>query len=363
MPEKKTATTQRFVSRGNFAVMPLSFPGVTVPVDPDESHVTSLDVSADGRLVVGGTSGARAHLFAAFPKPPAGLVMDLGAIDGATETRAVAARGGRVFAAVNGPDGGRLVTQWLPWAVDGIQEWSTWRPPLSALAALPDERILDLYVAPDAKLACCLTSRRVVRVRMDDVVTEMTRDNLSVTFGARDVEDIADAAVRGPAVSRFAVAPDALYAPLEGRMLSRIDPDARAADVTGVELPFERGWGWAHMRDGRHLAAAEDGRLVAFDPAHARAAPAGRAPLGPVTCMAAGADGTVYGLCAEGIGRMFAYDPGRREATDLGAVAGVLGTKRYAYTFADAVTGRDGEIYFAENDRGGHLWVYFPPVA
>jgi hypothetical protein len=60
---------------------------------------------------------------------------------------------------------------------------------------------------------------------------------------------------------------------------------------------------------------------------------------------------------------MFQYDSRRRTATDLGAVAGVLGAKRYAYTLCHAVVGPDGEIYFAEDDRGGHLWVYFPPVA
>ncbi|MGA2074229.1 MAG: hypothetical protein ABSH52_12070 [Terriglobia bacterium] len=32
------------------------------------------------------------------------------------------------------------------------------------------------------------------------------------------------------------------------------------------------------------------------------------------------------------------------------------------YVFGDAVTGRDGEIVFGEDDDGGHLWLYFPRI-
>jgi hypothetical protein len=36
--------------------------------------------------------------------------------------------------------------------------------------------------------------------------------------------------------------------------------------------------------------------------------------------------------------------------------------RRYGYVFGDAVTGRDGEIIFGEDDDGGHLWLYFPRI-
>jgi hypothetical protein len=32
------------------------------------------------------------------------------------------------------------------------------------------------------------------------------------------------------------------------------------------------------------------------------------------------------------------------------------------YVFGDAVTGRNGEIVFGEDDDGGHLWIYFPQI-
>ena len=36
--------------------------------------------------------------------------------------------------------------------------------------------------------------------------------------------------------------------------------------------------------------------------------------------------------------------------------------RRYGYVFGDAVTGRDGEIIFGENDDFGHVWLYFPKI-
>ena len=33
-----------------------------------------------------------------------------------------------------------------------------------------------------------------------------------------------------------------------------------------------------------------------------------------------------------------------------------------AQEFGDAVTGRDGQIFFGEDDDLGHLWIYFPSI-
>ena len=84
--------------------------------------------------------------------------------------------------------------------------------------------------------------------------------------------------------------------------------------------------------------------------------------LAPVYCMAATFDGRVFGSCGSGIAKMFCYDPGRREITNLGAAVSLFERRRYGYVFGDAVTGRDGEIVFGEDDDGGHLWLYFPRI-
>ena len=46
--------------------------------------------------------------------------------------------------------------------------------------------------------------------------------------------------------------------------------------------------------------------------------------------------------------------------TNLGVAVSVLERRRYGYVFGDAVTGRDGQIFFGEDDDLGHLWLYFP---
>ena len=38
MPDTNKPVAQRFVTSGTFVVMPLSFPGVTIGIDPDDSH-------------------------------------------------------------------------------------------------------------------------------------------------------------------------------------------------------------------------------------------------------------------------------------------------------------------------------------
>jgi len=47
---------------------------------------------------------------------------------------------------------------------------------------------------------------------------------------------------------------------------------------------------------------------------------------------------------------------------DLGAASATLPAKRYGMAFSCAVVGKGGEIYFGEDDRGGHLWTYFPTI-
>jgi hypothetical protein len=78
--------------------------------------------------------------------------------------------------------------------------------------------------------------------------------------------------------------------------------------------------------------------------------------------MAVTHDGRLFGFCGDGISRMFAYNPAERRITDLGVAVSFLERRRYGYLFADAVTGRDGQIFFGESDNLAHLWIYFPPI-
>lgn len=44
-----------FMKQGTMAAFPTCFPGATIPIPADESHITALDVAGDG-MVYGGTS-------------------------------------------------------------------------------------------------------------------------------------------------------------------------------------------------------------------------------------------------------------------------------------------------------------------
>jgi hypothetical protein len=78
--------------------------------------------------------------------------------------------------------------------------------------------------------------------------------------------------------------------------------------------------------------------------------------------MAVTHDGRVFGFCGPEMAKMFCYNPRTREATNLGVAVSVLERRRYGYAFGDAVTGRDGQIIFGEDDDLGHLWLYFPRI-
>ena len=78
--------------------------------------------------------------------------------------------------------------------------------------------------------------------------------------------------------------------------------------------------------------------------------------------MAVTLDGRVFGFCGGGISRLFCFHPGSCNVTDLGVAVSVIERRRYGYLFGDAVTGRDGQIFFGENDDLGHLWIYFPAI-
>ena len=59
---------------------------------------------------------------------------------------------------------------------------------------------------------------------------------------------------------------------------------------------------------------------------------------------------------------LFCCDTVSGSVINLGVAASVLERRRYGYQFGDAVTGRDGEIVFGEDDNGGHVWLYFPKI-
>jgi hypothetical protein len=343
---RREVSEKSFTSEGMMVAFPTCMPGQSVPITFDESHITALDITRAG-TVFGGTSGRRTHLFVADFHADSGLVFDLGVVDGATSCVAVCCGADTLLAFVNGERGGRAVSTRLPRAPRGfIQEWGIGRSPMTDLGeCIPGEPVVHATATPEG------------------LVVGGTRNHLfTVDPKAPKVQVAGEAPVGG----RIAVASNGAVVGFDGTThLWSFDPASRAIRRRAIALPpgtwnQEASWGrdgWS----GTLYTADGQGNLFSFDGQRFEG-PLARAPLAPVGPMAVTHDGRLFGFCGEEIANMFCYTPRTREVANLGVALSVIQRRRYGYVFGDAVTGRDGEIIFGENDNGGHLWLYFPSV-
>ncbi|HYK88649.1 MAG TPA: hypothetical protein VE398_07755 [Acidobacteriota bacterium] len=337
-----------FTREGMMVAFPMCLPGVTVPIVHDESRITALDITPDG-VIYGGTSGKQAHLFAANFRGLTGIVFDIGAPAGANRCAGMCFGSTRFVAFVNGPRGGRAVSaRAVSLFQDLIQEWSFTRPPLDDLGeCVAGEPVAHAVTDMSRRTAVGVTSGHLFTVDLEGLKIQVVGEV--------------------PAASRIALGSKGGVYGCDGeRYLWRFDPKTREMQRNAVPLPagvWNHSMSWA--RDGRNglLYTAEGGgRLFSFDEERGFSGPLGRAPLAPVGPMAATLDGRVFGFCGPEIAKMFCFEPRSGEVTNLGVAVSVLERRRYGYVFGDAVTGREGEIIFGEDDDGGHLWLYFPRI-
>lgn len=338
-----------FVKEGTLVAFPLCFPGCSVPIVADESHVTALDVAANW-MVYGGTSGRATHVFVGMFHGATGMVFDLGTVKEATECAAICCGAKRFVAFVNGPGGGRAVArglQGLPF--DLLQEWGFGRQPLDDLGPIVEgERVLHAVRTPACELIVGVTERHLFTMSADE-------------GKARVVGEV-------PGVARLAVGSKGnVFGLDEGGTLWRYSPQQGKLRRRAVRLP-EGSWGksalmWARdPASGRLYTADDEGSLYALVEGRGFSERLGATRFAPVGPMAVTTDGRLYGPCGPGIARFFCYNPATRELTDLGCAVSVIERRRYGYVFGDAAVGRDGQLYFGEDDDLGHLWIYFPRI-
>jgi hypothetical protein len=325
---------------------PTCFPGETVPIVHDEGRITALDVTAEG-AIYGGTSGRRVHIFGANFHGLSGMVLELGVVDDATECAAVCCGAARVAAFVNGPKGGRIfTTRPAPLHDDLIQEWGFGRPELTAAGEWESgTAFLGAVADPAGKTVIAATSKALF---------EMDLNSSRLT----QIGDIDGS-------GQVALTPGGVVGKDGDSHLWHLDLGTRALRRRAFPLPGA----WTHSivwsrktKSGLLYTAGADGTLFSFDETRGFSGPLGRTKLAPVGPMAVTHDGRLFGFCGEEIAKMFSYDPAGGEVSDLGVAASVIQRRRYGYVFGDAVTGRDGEIVFGENDNSGHLWLYFPKI-
>jgi outer membrane protein assembly factor BamB len=337
-----------FTKEGMMAAFPTCFPGASISIPADESHITALDVAGDG-MIYGGTSGRATHLFVGIFHGVTGVVFDRGAVQGADHCAAVCCGQSRFLACVNGPGGGRVVAggfQGLPF--DLIQEWGFGRSAFQELGKVNSEPIVH-GVADSAK----------------KVLVGTTSGHLfTVDIEAGSIKIVGEA----PGSGRLALgSKGGIFGQDGSTHLWRYDVSLSKLERKAVALP-EGAWDkvpltWAKDHHSGVLYTADaDGTLFSLDEDRGFSAPLGRTLLAPVGPMAVTHDGRVFGFCGPEMAKMFCYNPGTRAVSNLGVAVSVLERRRYGYVFGDAVTGRDGQIIFGEDDDLGHLWLYFPRI-
>jgi outer membrane protein assembly factor BamB len=339
-----------FITEGTMVAFPTCFPAVTVPLPGDESRITALDVASDG-MVYAGTSGYASHLLVGMFHGVTGMVFDLGIVEGANRSVAIVSGRDRFVAALNGPGGGRLVTRKLePLPFDLIQEWHVARTPLTEIGKeLEGEKIAHMVGDASGTLAIGVTETRLFR--------------LDIASSA--IEVVAKLPGRGRLARG---AKGGIFGLDEGNTLWRYDVAAGSLQRKAVALPAGSTWSAESLRWGRDTVngtlytADDEGALFAFDEGQGFSAPLAKLPVAPAGPMAVTLDGRLYGTFGEGMSMLFCYDPLSAKLSTLGVAVSVLERRRYGYSFGDAAVGRDGQIFFGEDDDLGHLWMYFPKI-
>lgn len=341
-------TNGTFTQEGTLVAFPTCLPGATISIAAEESHITALDIAEDG-IVYGGTSGRAAHLFVAMFHGVTGAVLDKGTVSGADQCVAICCGKTKIAACVNGPGGGRVVTAPLDGrGYDLIQEWGYSRKPIQDLGEVKGERIVHA------------------------VVTDAKTSLVGITTGSLFSTDIDEGKITVvgdvPGKGRIAVGSKGSIFGQDGPgHLWRYDTSSRKIERHAVKLP-EGAWHkspfkWARDRESDLLYTADgDGTLFSLDETRGFSSALGRAPLAPVGPMAVTHDGRVFGFCGDDLAKMFCFNPARSTVTNLGVAVSVIERRRYGYAFGDAVTGRDGQIIFGEDDDLGHVWLYFPSI-
>jgi hypothetical protein len=337
-----------FMKEGTMAAFPTCFPGATIPIPADESHITALDMSADG-MVYGGTSGRATHLFVGIFHGVTGIIFDLGLVPEAQECVAVGCGRSKLAACVNGPGGGRILTagfQGLPF--DLIQEWGFSRAAFQDLGKVNGQRITHAVTDPTKAFLVGATAGHLFRMEMESGKIEVVGEV--------------------PGVGRLAVgSKGSIVGKDDGDFLWRYDALAGKLSRQAIKLPPGL-WEatpltWARdTHSGLLYTADAEGHLFSFDEEGGFGKGLGRTLLTPAGPMAVTHDGRLFGFCGKEMAKMFCFDPATRKVLNLGVAVSFLERRRYGYVFGDAVTGRDGQIFFGEDDDLGHLWLYFPKI-
>jgi hypothetical protein len=367
-----------YVVEGQMIAMPLGFPGMAMPISADDAYLTALAI--DSRQVVyGGTGGRQAHLFAGMTRGLTGAVIDMAVLAEDARVTAVMATADDGVVATTAPGAPRPDGQAAPgegpgsvFVHDGqrlpydlLQEWSFRRKPAEEVAVpLPEEGIACavLVRGPDGSQQVCGLGERTG--------TLFTCDVASGTVNV--IGPVDDRALFSKSI---VVGPDGMvYGTATAGRLWRYAPTSERLDTLDLRIPSQAGRALRNHAESFAVdcergiiygGGSADGILFAFSPAEHTVR-----SLGKATCfrgirgLAVTPDGRLFGMSGRtgDIAHLFCYDPDGPELKDIGMVASVLGARVYGYEFSCSTMGRDGQIFFGQHERGGHLWLYCPAI-
>lgn len=349
--ERNRIVQGAYLTEGTMVAFPTCFPGCSAPLPADESRITALALGSNN-LVYAGTSGRAVHLLVGMFHGASGAVMDLGLVRFGFETTAICCGEKRVVAAVNGPDGGRLVSfrqKDLPF--DLLQEFHFSRNHLEEIGQVfCGEKIIHMVNHPGSNDMVGTTEGHIFRFSLSDYSIEI-------------IDEFTTCGKLGLTAEGNIIGCDT------GGNLWKYDILSRSLQRRAVSLPACGNWktgtpvfSRGAMSEGVLYVADSEGRIFSFTEKDGFSDELCKTVAGPIYTMATTFDGRLFGSFGEGIGRMFRYCPVKKHYADLGVAISVFERRRYGYCFADSMAGRDGQIIWAENDDLGHIWLYYPRI-
>ena len=336
-----------FVREGRFFALPLAVPGECDPIDPDESYLTTLTLAGDGTSVYAASSGGRAcHVVQAALLGPVGMVLDLGVIPEALEVRFLVAQadsewGDSIYVGVRHAGGSQMWHGHTRHLHDTVQEPHFLYPEFTLVSDFTDIIMFDGIQEPDGSILM-LCDAGLARWNQTDGVAWITKD-----------PELFSGAV--PRLLRLN--PDTVVWIAANGAISTVtgEPFAQLPQTldAGATACVDRSSSAEHL-----IVFNADG--MAWRVGRNAINPLGKTVLAPVRAAAVIADGRIFVCCGDGIAHWDCFEPTNHRWRDLGAVVATLPQPRYGLSFAAIMPGPHGEVWLAENDRGGSLWLYHP---
>jgi hypothetical protein len=349
-----------FVREGTMLALPLCFPGQSSPPPAGETAAQAMCLGANGTLYIG-THGERAHVMAAVLQQDAGIVVDRGTVPAATGVACLCVRGDTLFILASGPGGSVLLRTRAFTGSFYIQEWGIQRSPLEEVAAFPFSVEPGAVASADGAslFGVVKGSGEIVRMCTESGKIEGRWDTKGGgRYGAALCLD-RQGGLWGTAGKAAVWTIDTCTGGLE--WLPRTAPCAAGRE----QHTQASSWAVDPVTGMLFGGTLPDGFLFSLDPATRQMRSLGK-PVrqGVISCMAVGNDGRLFGIAgdADDICHLFVHDPRRGTLDDLGIPVSTLTLREYGYHFGCARVGRDGEIYFGQDERVNHLWVYYPRV-